>query len=556
MRYQCDHCEAPFEATEEQDGDKPRCPKCLRMTGVRPLAQGSSAARPRWLWPLVAVAALAVVGGGYALYASRRPPDAQTLQNGALEASTVADELARRGIEAGGYAQILAPNAAVEAFADKALAGASTPQAKAKAVVAAIEARRKAQAYVLWPLYEPRPEPPLTAGEVAQALQKDGAKKALYPFELAVFAAAVLREGDVPARVAEVYAFPSEKAPPDPSGRLGYYAVALGRQGSAAPQVFDVFAGRDSSPAAADVVLLGDLDVVAVALSLRAQAAIAKNEEPAQALRDVEAAIKLFPRSATLRTARGAVLIASAGENEGAAEFEAAAQMRPDPARRNNLAMLELAKGDRERAMREISQALEAAPDFALGHVTLATLHLAQAEPELARQELSKAESLDRALPTLPLAWAQYYASTGDMMQAVARAEQAVRVRPENVQARLLLGRLYRQAGRYDDMRREARAVLEHTPASQKDRTRQLLEAVLGPTALEMPDDGEQAAPSADALPDPGKLRLGEPTPGAPRTGGPSLLDEDEGGGLKLGGGPSNLKLRGPGSGLKLDLDE
>jgi hypothetical protein len=142
-------------------------------------------------------------------------------------------------------------------------------------------------------------------------------------------------------------------------------------------------------------------------------------------------------------------------------------------------------------------------------------------------------------------------------MQALTRAEEGVRMRPEHPQARLLLARLYRQAGRYDDMRQQARALLQATPGSQKSRVKGLIEGLLGPTALEAPE-GEGSGSGSAALAEPGQLELSEPTIGD-KASGPSLLDDKLGGGatggLKLGGDGQKLKLREPGSGLQLDLD-
>jgi hypothetical protein len=41
--------------------------------------------------------------------------------------------------------------------------------------------------------------------------------------------------------VAELYRFPGDGAPPDPSGQLGYYGVAVyeGKPGEGSPRLFD-----------------------------------------------------------------------------------------------------------------------------------------------------------------------------------------------------------------------------------------------------------------------------------------------------------------------------
>ena len=222
-----------------------------------------------------------------------------------------------------------------------------------------------------------------------------------------------------------------------------------------------------------------------------------------------------------MRTARGTVLLANAAGDLGEAELKAAAQMAPDAARRNIMAMLHLTQGQGEVAAREISQALAESPDFALGQVTLAAVHLSAGEREQARAALEKAESLDPKLGAVLLTWSQFYASAGQNEQALTYARRAVEAQPKDPQGRLLLAGLYRQAARYDAMREEARKVIELTPGPSKDRMRELIGRLLGPTALEPAADepSAPAAPAADA-----------PAPAAPDSA-------------------DDLQLRAPGSG-------
>jgi len=304
--------------------------------------------------------------------------------------------------------------------------------------------------------------------------------------------------------------------PLDPSGRLGYYAIALGATKEKA-RIFDVYGGRAELTGCEQCALLGDLEAIGAALVLRASARMIANEDPAAALRDVDAAAKLSPSSPTVRSARGAALLANGATDLGQSELEAAAQLLPDPARGNNLAMLHMALGEGERATQEVARALERQPDFALARVTLAQIHLARGERDLARSELEKAEALDPKLPGLPLTWAEFHASAGENDQAIEYARRAVEARPRDAQVRLMLARIYRQASRYEEMRIEARAALALAPTSLAGRMHELIERMLGPTALAVDaNDPAEAAPgeSPDLLqPDskPSKLRLTEP---------------------------------------------
>lgn len=185
-----------------------------------------------------------------------------------------------------------------------------------------------------------------------------------------------------------------------------------------------------------------------------------------------------------------------------------------------------------------------------------------------AEQELRRAEELDAELPILPMLWANYYAETGDLELAAEKAMEAIERRPHDWQNRLGAARILRLAGRYDEMRRQARQVLEDAPPGQEQAVRQLIEQMLGPTALEEPLDDEELALDDERLPD-GEFQLGEGSALLDDEGeldlggeGPSLGGESLGGG-EAGGGPllklgdeSTLRLREPGTDLRLDLSQ
>ena len=543
MRYQCVHCDLTFDA---EGGDKPRCPKCMRVHGIRALASSvpapaaGAAARPRrWLPALLVLAVLAAAGGGYYAY-RQRAIDPNAPASGPLDAEDLAERMKARGVDAGELVSLLEADAAVERFAERAAGGRSSPSEKARAVVDALRKRAAAQAFVPWSLSEARPGAPHTAAKTLAAISKDGARQRLYPLEVAALGVAALRALDVPAMLAEAFSAAGERTPLDPSGRLGYFAIALPAENGAAEMLFDPYGGRAKL---GEHALLQDPQALGAALSLRALGRLEANEDPALALRDADAAVALLPTSPSVRSARGTALLLSGASEPGRGELQAAAQMRPDGPRRNNVAMLALAMGDAERATRELSQALEREPDFALGHVTMAAVHLARGERDQARAELDKAQALDPALPALQLSYAELHASGGQLEQAIVEAQRAVDARPGNPQARLLLARIYREAGRYDAMREQARKVLALAPAALQDRTRDLLRRLLGPSALEQ--DPQPSADSEPAVPDStDALKLAPPgaAPAAPGAG-------------TLQGAPAEPKLRltDPGARLKLD---
>jgi tetratricopeptide (TPR) repeat protein len=222
--------------------------------------------------------------------------------------------------------------------------------------------------------------------------------------------------------------------------------------------------------------------------------------------------------------------------------LEAAAQIRADAPRNNNLAALFLAQGELDSASKKVASALEAQKDYAAAHATLASIHFARGEHNLGQAELVKAEKLDPSLPTLALLWAHYYRSTGRLDLAINKARQSVRSRPSDLQARLFLATLLRQDGKYDEMRQIAREVIKEIPDAQKEEMKRLVERVLGPTALESPldeesdksspsDNSETASPTGDFQLGKGLKLLDD---GKKQGFSGSLLDSKSGGKPKL----------------------
>jgi tetratricopeptide (TPR) repeat protein len=290
--------------------------------------------------------------------------------------------------------------------------------------------------------------------------------------------------------------------------------------------------------------VLNDAQALAAAFSLRGMDLLENKQSAKAGLADTEIAVKLSPSSASVRGARAKLLLATGGIDSGTHDLEAALQLRNDPARHNNMAVLSLMRGDANAAAKELAGALEQLPEYALGRLTLATVHLMRGERDLARSEIEKAERLEPDLGVLPQIWAQLYASENQLDQAIAKAEEAVRRRPKDPQGRIILARIDRAAGRYDDMRKQAREIMAQSPPDERERMKAVVLEVLGPTAL---DDG--AAPPEDA-----------PAPSAPSQDG-NIANQDPGGsassqGLQLRPGSSKLRLGGDDSKLKLDLQQ
>lgn len=589
MRYLCLNCETRFEHDPEEN-KKLRCPKCMRVTGLEKVEDAKVKAPEKpWLVPAVVGGALAVVLGGYATWRSSQPTAVEgDAPLRPLEASELEGYVRAESADDHGLAGLLVADEALEDFASAAIDGASGNQDRAAAVLAAFRDKAEESRFVRWSLGVPRETEPATASAAFEWLGEENARARLYPIEAAAILTAALRSQGIDAMVAEIYRFPGDDAPPDPAGHFGYFGVAVydDEVGEGDPTIYDPWAGHDAQPDEDDLRVMTDVEALGAAVSIQGLTLMVRENDPERAVTVSGDAISLCPRSPATRSVRGAILLASGNPTEALAEFESAEQLRSDGPRHNLLASLYLAQGEIEDAQREVNAALEEFPDFAGAHATLAALHLANAEPDEAEDELRTAERLDPDLHVLPSLWANFYANAGDLDRAVEYARRAVEVNPGDLQSRLMAARIYRQAARYDDMRREARAVLEATPDSGRERMEDLIRELLGPTALEDPDEEELTDEELEEAGEPGELRLslGEGFEGGEGEDEEEITDEElealeeeeeegegrEGGTTLMLGDPSSFSLSGErrpgrggrrggggggGEGLRLDME-
>jgi tetratricopeptide (TPR) repeat protein len=532
----------------------------MRATGVEPV-RASVEKRPERRRPvLITLGVGALLIAAVAVFLTTRKND---LAEGPaplrpLDASEMATFLKREQVEAEGLSRLLVPDATVIAFAKQAASGKGAPLDKATAITAAVRARAKALAFAPWSLGEPRPTPVMLPKETLSALEKDGARRELYPLEVTALEVAALRALGVNAMVAELVAVPGERAPLDPSGYLGYFVVAVFEGEAAkekAPKLFDPYGGRTLDHKV-EFAVLDDPSAVGAALALRAVHEVAYLADPRKALDTSSKSLTLASRLPSVRTARGIIVLSSKLLEQGLQELSAASQMRPDPVRLHNLASARMLSGDIESAQRDVTSALGKMPDYAGAHGTLGALHLMRGDIEAGRAELRKAEGLAPDLSLIQWGFAELTLREGDRDGALARAKRAYDKRP-SFDSRLRYAVLLRQASRYEQMRKLAHELVDGAPDYRKSELKELLVSVLGPTAL----DAIEPDPSADDLSDLGgpdlRLDLGGDTladPSAPR--GLTLGAGADADPLILSGDESKLRLRGPDQNLKLDLSK
>lgn len=567
MRYLCVHCDHRFE----HEGTEPpkRCPSCMRKGGLEareePAARAAAAASERNLWaPAAAVLAVALLGGGYLLMnrSSGTPSVAGEVPMRPLSTEELRAHLVERDVTPEPFAGLFEANDAINDLGERGTDGKSGNLEKARGVVALLRERATAGAFVAWPMDVPRETAPKLAADVADELSESDLH--LYPLEVAAVAVAALRAEDVPAMLAEVWKFEGDRRPPDPSGQIGYFVVAVyqGEAGQGEPTYLDPYGGRTAAPSEGFVRVLDDTQAVAAMMSLDALYRNVHQHDGPRAMQRAEHALRLDARAPYARGVRAAVLLSSGSHEEAIRELSSAAEIRADAPRRLARAGVLIATNDFDGASREIATALEEFPDYALAHAFNGLIYLQGGEEERARDELETARRLEPGLQKLTVWFAMLELEAGNVAEALGYARTAMSQAGLDPQAHIQIAQVFRQADDFDSMRVAARRAVELTPESMRERVSALILQMLGPTALEEPDeelddeelDDEEWDEEDDDFELGGGLQLGGAPglPAAPGGAGPSLLDDEDRpaappglptspGGFQLGGGSLRL---------------
>jgi tetratricopeptide (TPR) repeat protein len=384
-------------------------------------------------------------------------------------------------LDPGGLVQLLEPDAAVRTFAERAKS--------VEGVVAAIADRRKQRGFVEWSRVEPRIGAPLTAAETLRAIEENGAERQLYPLELAALGVAALRALEVPAMVAEVYAYPKDLKPLDPSGRFGYFGVFV-PGGAGQDRVYDVYGAHSEQPAAADYAVLNDAQAVGAALGLRAMHVLRNDLDVDAADRDSMAALTLLQQSPSAHATRAAVMltVGHPAQKDGEAGKQAlleAQKLRDGAAQRNNLALYALARQDSRGAIKELGDVLTTMPEYAAAHVTRATAMLIGYDFAASRTELDLAAQYDPELAVVPQMRAQLLASVGKSEEALVEARRAVTLSPQDAGSLFILARIEQRLGHKDEARKLALQIVERTPAAAREDRKLQIRSALGNDVFE-----------------------------------------------------------------------
>ncbi len=545
MRLLCVSCDVEFEA---EPGGRPRCPSCRRVHGLEEVRTGAGGRR-RLAGPALALAAVAAGIGGWIWWAGRTPqemPDA--VPGEPLAADDLRAFLTDRGVASRDLVDPFAIDARLRAFAAKAVSGKSGDADRAEALFEALRVQGRDRGYSAFVGFSPISEevrlPPSAWRQIGK---KAGVE--LSSLELSLLYVAAAREVDVPAMVVELHALPDERSPVDPTGYYGHFAAGVfpGGDFDREPTVWDLHLGRRLTAAREAQETLDDVSVAAQVYSHRAMATLIMEGDSARAVDLAEQAGRLAPRSVSILGAHGVVLIATGGIREGMDLLQRALRRRNDAARHHNLATALLTARDGEGAMREVSEALRRAPEFAAAHATLAAIHLSSGRADQAAEELAIARGIDSDLDMLPLLEANLHLARHDLDRALTSAQEAVRRREHDERALLTLATIHRERGEILAMRRALRRAVEES--HRPEEIRAAVEQMFGPTALEEDVDDDPA----DAGAAPGNAEAeGDAGPSSGFQLESKILQGREPS-LQLGD-PSKLRLRGGGSGFQLKL--
>lgn len=565
--YICITCDKTFEV---EQGEKPRCPRCMSIHSVEPyLRRGMRLSKQQLrLGGILLVLVVVAVGAYFVLDFSYKKGPTDLAAKVALTHEELVKLLKDRGIGAEDAVDPFASKPAFESFVKSTATGISS-KGKAQKLYDAFMAMKKKGGFAAYIPRQPNPAEPKTAGQAFEAARKNE-ETPLTSLELALMFTKAARIAGLDAAVARVDDYKGLKAPLDPSGNVGHYAAAVydddSFQGEAT--LYDLHQGKVIPHAAALFTLLKDVQATAAFLGHEAFYLSGIRFDSTKALAKVEDAMSLYPASPELHSLKGLIYIASGGIEEGKQQIRKALTIRKDAQRVLKWGAILMAEGEEEAAIEEIRKAIDMKPEYAMAHATLAMALLSMGESDEARQELDLAKQIDPADPLIPLYEANYYIERGQVGTAIDYAEKAFDKSYGDPQVGMLLAALYEQTGERSRMAKVLDKLLENENLSDE------LKATIKDRFGYVPTGGGEEDEEDEELEEEGlTLDLGD---GIGKKGG-GLLSGQEGGlgkkgmgsldeedeedeevgdeqfKLKMGGKQGGL-LTGKGSGLDLQI--
>lgn len=536
-RYLCMNCDLPFDAESASD---PRCPKCMRKGVVaRPVeSEVRDGGRVRLVAGGVVLSVLVLGAGLYAWRMTQPATVGETVPQGPLESRVLRGHLIRLEVDEAANRALFASGDSVARLLRADVDSGSWPE-RARAVAAHYARLRESGRLVAPDDHGRRDGAFLAPEELAGSLVRPSGATVAGSLELALLAVVALREADVTARVVEIYASSDARRPPDRSGTNGYYGVLVrDREGARDVTLVDV--AGEAPGTITSSRKLDDLDVVAAAITTRAQIALARDSDGEGALAMVDDAIRIDPQAVAPRSLRASLLAAKGATDDAITEAEAAEALRPDSPRLVMHASLIVARQDFGEAEALARRALALTPDFGAAYGILAAAAMSRRDVGGAEAALHSLEERDPTFDGLDLLWANVNLLKGDADGAITRLDRWVALRPDEPMVRMQAAYTLSSIGRADAALEHLRAAVDMVEGAEREALREQIGRVFGPSALAALIGGAPAAAPAPTADDPGAPSA-TPSPSAPSS--PGSLDL---GSPTLGSRPQRPSLLGP----------
>ncbi|MCC6995908.1 MAG: tetratricopeptide repeat protein [Deltaproteobacteria bacterium] len=512
MRVHCGACDQEFELP---DGERLRCPNCLRRTGlnvVDPAARkrGGILSLPPAVLAIVAVAIVGVASVGIFLWARagepKKPGPAAWAPPAPRSDAELAAALTTAGIDKADQVAPLGQTDAVRALAKGITV--TEPLQRLRAAAALVRA-----GLASGKLEHSEPsfmggEPPRDAGELALLLESGQAAR-VSSFELALLTAAIARASGAPALIGEGLsplvdndAGVRGRGPAlEPSGTRGVFVAARAPTSPVSAPQLVVVDGQEPP----EVDVRSDELVTQIFYSQRGLARL--GSDPEAAARDADLAAKIAQPSPTVASARAAIAeIVDMPETAVSIWRTAISQGGGDAPRLAALAHALLAAGDPGQAAAEARDALALDPGNASAHGALARAMASAGAVEEATRHIEEARKKAGSVRRLALAEAALEFARGDRDGARKRLDAAIDDSDPSVSAEAGLT-LYELAAQEGDKVRGAevrRRVLEASKLKTRLGLRfdEIDRAYAPPPAP--PDSGVPPAGSDGGVPDSG----------------------------------------------------